>query len=328
MDEDDLRFHLQKKSKRDLELFLEQNLPAHSVDPSARFCHTLILESHVRVFEADTIGSLHEIINDPLLSSPMIIEILNDWEPTWTPSLILVTREENMNSLHELERYANLAGEAAERIPRFPLAWAVESQSYSRYFDYAPESRAKAICRETVCDVTPVTSSDIERRLEPLAISSTGHLYETIQRLERDGLGESLANAFIQAVASSGNPSEHETGKARSAAEAFLFARLESLPETSSVFSLNEHLDIPFGSNASMEIDLLSREHRIAIEIDGYYHFQEAQSYRCDRRKDYLIQKNGFLVLRFLAEDIVTHLETILDTILESLIDRRKENSE
>ena len=43
----------------------------------------------------------------------------------------------------------------------------------------------------------------------------------------------------------------------------------------------------------------------LAVEIDGYYHFQDADAYRRDRRKDLELQKRGFLVVRVLAEDVV-----------------------
>jgi len=66
-------------------------------------------------------------------------------------------------------------------------------------------------------------------------------------------------------------------------------------------------------------VDLLCRTRRLALEIDGYYHFCSPDGYRRDRRKDVLLQQQGFLVLRFLAEDAVAGLETILETVLNSL---------
>src|SRR5712692_6077476 len=43
-----------------------------------------------------------------------------------------------------------------------------------------------------------------------------------------------------------------------------------------------------------------------------------------DRRKDQLLQESGYLVLRFLAEDLAKDLDTVLDRILRSLSSRRK----
>jgi superfamily II DNA or RNA helicase len=50
----------------------------------------------------------------------------------------------------------------------------------------------------------------------------------------------------------------------------------------------------------------------------------EAVGYRRDRRKDQLLQENGYLVLRYLAEDLAKELDSLLDGILRSLSSRRK----
>jgi len=71
-----------------------------------------------------------------------------------------------------------------------------------------------------------------------------------------------------------------------------------------------------------MEVDLLAADTRVAIELDGAHHLADPLAYRRDRRKDLLLQENGYLVLRFLAEDIGTHLEEVLDTIHRALTNR------
>ena len=43
---------------------------------------------------------------------------------------------------------------------------------------------------------------------------------------------------------------------------------------------------------------------------------------RRNRRKDVLLQENGYLVLRFLAEDLGTRLDAVLDDILRALAHR------
>ena len=47
-----------------------------------------------------------------------------------------------------------------------------------------------------------------------------------------------------------------------------------------------------------------------------------ANAYRRDRRKDQVLQENGYLVLRFLAEDVGNELDLVLDAILRSLTNR------
>jgi very-short-patch-repair endonuclease len=49
----------------------------------------------------------------------------------------------------------------------------------------------------------------------------------------------------------------------------------------------------------------------------------ESSAYRRDRRKDQLLQENGYLVLRFLAEDLAKELDSVLDGILRVLSSRR-----
>ena len=56
-----------------------------------------------------------------------------------------------------------------------------------------------------------------------------------------------------------------------------------------------------------------------AIEIDGVQHFSDMSAYSSDRRKDILLQENGCMVLRFLAEDVGKNLDDILDCILGEL---------
>ena len=58
---------------------------------------------------------------------------------------------------------------------------------------------------------------------------------------------------------------------------------------------------------------------RIAVELDHPQHLTDAVAYRCDRRKDRLLQENGYMVLPFFAEDVVKDLDGVLDAILRSL---------
>ena len=145
----------------------------------------------------------------------------------------------------------------------------------------------------------------------------------SVRRLTRDGIDMPLANLFVH-TARTVAPDAEGAGRARSATEAFFFRRLETLPETAGRFRLNAELPIAFDGWGRMEVDLLCDELRVAIELDGGQHLDDAEAYRRDRRKDLLLQENGYLVLRFLAEDVGKHLDEVLDAILRALVHRRR----
>jgi very-short-patch-repair endonuclease len=49
------------------------------------------------------------------------------------------------------------------------------------------------------------------------------------------------------------------------------------------------------------------------------------EAYRRDRRKDLLLQENGYIVLRFLALDVARRLDMVLDTISRALSHRKND---
>ena len=71
------------------------------------------------------------------------------------------------------------------------------------------------------------------------------------------------------------------------------------------------------------KVDLLCADARVAVELDGAQHLADPVAYRRDRRKDQLLQENGYFVLRFLAEDVGKELDTVLDAISRALSGRR-----
>ena len=145
----------------------------------------------------------------------------------------------------------------------------------------------------------------------------------SVRRLVRDGVDAHLGNLFVHA-ARSFSPDEQGVARARSATEAFLYRRLETLLETSGRFRLNTTLPIPFDGCGGMEVDLIDQPGRLAIEIDGAQHLSDPEAYRRDRRKDALLQENGYFVLRFLADDVGKKLDDVLDSILRTLTHCRR----
>jgi very-short-patch-repair endonuclease len=145
----------------------------------------------------------------------------------------------------------------------------------------------------------------------------------SVRRLVRDGVDVPLAELFVQVARPT--PSDIDGAqRARSASEAFLYRRLQTLAETKNRFRMNITLPIAFDGVGGLEVDLLCADSRLAIEIDGAQHLADATAYRRDRRKDHLLQENGYFVLRFLAEDVGKDLDLVLDTVQRALSNRRR----
>ncbi|MDP2321042.1 MAG: DEAD/DEAH box helicase family protein [Acidobacteriota bacterium] len=140
----------------------------------------------------------------------------------------------------------------------------------------------------------------------------------SVRRLVRDGIDTPLASLFVHAARAFPEDADG-VDRARSATEAFLFRRLETLPETKGRFRLNVALPIPFDGQSRLEVDLLCADARLAIELDGAQHLADAAAYRRDRRKDQLLQENDYFILRVLAEDVGRELDLVLDAVLRAL---------
>ncbi len=145
----------------------------------------------------------------------------------------------------------------------------------------------------------------------------------SVRRLIRDGVDAPLAQLFVHATEPPA-PEAEGIHRARSASEAFLYRRLETLPASRGHFVLNARLPIPFDDRSEMEVDFICRESRLVIELDGAQHLADATAYRRDRRKDAALQLHGYFVLRFLADDLGKHLDEVLDAVLRTLEARRR----
>jgi superfamily II DNA or RNA helicase/very-short-patch-repair endonuclease len=143
----------------------------------------------------------------------------------------------------------------------------------------------------------------------------------SVRRLIRDGVDTPLASLFVHAARAMPEDAEG-AARARSATEAFLYRRLDTLTGTNGRFRLNVALPIPFDGLGTLEVDLLCADARVAVELDGAQHLADPVAYRRDRRKDLLLQESGYLVLRFLAEDVGKELDMVLDAILRALSQR------
>ena len=201
---------------------------------------------------------------------------------------------------HGTPRITVLAGEHARRAY---LGWMEMARTSPRILEGAdrmPEAYAYAIAQPH----------------EPIAVVASASALAA-WRADRD---DRLAAMFDEGLVEI--PVSSRALDARSAAEAALFEALEATPATAGLFALNEALSVRFGANAC-EVDLLCRSEWIAVEVDGYHHFTDANGYRRDRRKDVLMQLQGLIVIRVLAEDVVADPREAIQMVCEALAFRR-----
>jgi very-short-patch-repair endonuclease len=221
-----------------------------------------------------------------------------------------------------LAEAARMVAELVAAAPVLAAAVAVEAADAEALSQAGPPSHALAVLREGLVPVKALAEAELADRLRSADVGPASSA--SARRLAEDGASEELAAAFAEvARRTSRMAAREEEEAARSAAERFLFERLETLRMTAGLFALNQTLDFHHGP-APAEVDLLAASLRLAVELDGsYYHLRDQTAYRRDRRKDWELQRRGYLVLRFLSEDVVARLEEILDTILAAVELRR-----
>lgn len=200
----------------------------------------------------------------------------------------------------------------AERAPRLPLVLAMTPARLDAALREHGGTRIEVLLRQgTVV---------LRRAAEPHASPTLASMPAVA---EEAGAVGSTASAIERTRAELAvNPEDPELRElARSLAERVLHDALQARPTTRGRFALNREMAFRFGPRAC-EIDLCDHETRIAVEIDGYHHFTSHDAYRRDRRKDVLLQREGFVVLRFLDCDVFDRLEFVLQVIEDVLYHR------
>ncbi|MBP3955067.1 DUF559 domain-containing protein [Gemmata sp. G18] len=233
----------------------------------------------------------------------------NEW-----PALLLVPApDELLPALRLLESIATTE-------PRVPVALALDPDEYERFGTKYPDARVTAFIREGLVEVRGVSGNELNERLRGAGLEPPA---TAVDRLAADGLADEVATAFVDATRAVRAPTATDlTSDFRSVHEEFLFGQLESMPQTAGLFRPNRALEFRHGNQAA-EADLLAETLKLVIEVDGAHYHLTADQFRRDRRKDWLYQKHGYMVLRFLAEDVVSDLELVLNTILEAVELRR-----
>jgi hypothetical protein len=224
-----------------------------------------------------------------------------------------------------LEAAARVCARLCEAGAGLVVALQAEAPLVDAYLK-GPENKGRALVREGRVEVTAPTAEELMRRMEALGVQEARSLAAPLKQLAADGVPDEVLTQYGEAARrreTVGREPQAEDG-ARSEAERFLFRLFDNLPTTQGEFELNVPTEFKLQGRA-VEVDLLSRRLRLAIEVDGYYHFREPASYRRDRRKDLALQRHGYWVLRFLAEDVVVRLEEIRDTVLEVVEIRRRD---
>ena len=185
----------------------------------------------------------------------------------------------------------------------------------------APETLAEHLQREESHALAMLREGRLDLAQAAVELPGTS-VATTRARLRQEGASEQVVRLYEAAVQTMASVYADADGQARSKAEEFLYARLQEHAGTRGLFVLNGRVN-PGPGARPMEVDLLCTELRLAVEIDGYFHFRNPDGFRRDRRKDVALQCAGFWVVRFLADDVVARLEEILET-LDTLIATRR----
>jgi very-short-patch-repair endonuclease len=110
-------------------------------------------------------------------------------------------------------------------------------------------------------------------------------------------------------------------GRARHSTMRVLFEALAHDPRTRARFELHAKHPTRFGP--TFDVALVAHGARIAVELDGWYHFHDPEGYRRDRVQDTRLARAGYFVLRFPAEDVDDRLASTIDHLAIALAGRR-----
>lgn len=222
-----------------------------------------------------------------------------------------------------LARAARTASRLCAAVPTLTVALST-GRSDAETFLASGQSQDRAMVREGLMELEAPSPQELKRRLSALGVRDTEALSASLARLAADGAPDDVVTRFGHAAREREAAAFHPESAdgARSEAERFLFGLLEALPDTRGLFELNGRAEFLIHQRP-VEVDFLSRLLRVALEVDGYYHFQNPEAYRRDRRKDLALQRHGYLVLRVLADDVVPRLEEIRNTLQEVVAERR-----
>jgi hypothetical protein len=193
----------------------------------------------------------------------------------------------------------------ADQAPTIPIILLVDQSIFNSLQSAAEKGdRAAAFIRDGAIAIerfsTPTTTRNTLGALPT-------NVADGVLALENEGVNEHVVDAFI--AASTIDPVV-EPNTFDSLAEEFLSMLLEGDPRTAGLFKSQGQPGFLMNNNQPATVDFLCPSLGIAVEVDGPHHFQQDQ-FRRDRRKDRELQKAGYLILRFLAEDVTARFEEV-----------------
>ena len=196
----------------------------------------------------------------------------------------------------------------AEAAPRVELAVAVTEVQLGGWRERA-DARERHLVGEGLI------------RIEPAADATGAHRRRA--RADVDDVRAGGDDPELEASAATPRLQYDAAELARSRAERTLFEHLEGRTRTRGLFRLNGTIPEPFGGR-HLEVDLLSEQLHVALEIDGYHHFRDASAYRRDRDKDVRLQRLGYTVVRVLATDVDGELDYVTG-VIDHVVDHEKQ---
>jgi len=181
----------------------------------------------------------------------------------------------------------------------------------------ADEARNRLIVADVLRAVSegrsPVVLTERREHLQRLADALQGKVKHIV--VLRGGLGKKQLAALQSCLL---NIPESESrvllATGRYLGEGFDDARLDTL------FLV---MPISWRGRIAQYAGRLHRRHNGKHEV-RILDYADLSAYRRDRRKDLLLQENGYRVMRFLAEDVCERLDEVLDSILRSLAHLKK----
>ena len=99
----------------------------------------------------------------------------------------------------------------------------------------------------------------------------------------------------------------------RSRGEQLLAERLTRDPQLSGLFEYNQPLQTRCGHK--FIVDLLWREGRVVVEVDGYYFHSNSVAFASDRDRDYRLLLSGYRVLCLPHDEIVRDVDLAVEKI-------------